>query len=59
MRRLALVMRARDLFYTSLDRFEEEESVDDAVHPSCLAEVTKEAPFRYSKHKNPGFPKSA
>ena len=27
----ALVMRARDLFYTSADRFEEEESLDDAL----------------------------
>jgi hypothetical protein len=27
----ALVMRARDLFYTSDDRFEEEESLDDAM----------------------------
>jgi hypothetical protein len=27
----ALVMRARDLFYTSGDRFEEEESLDDAM----------------------------
>ncbi len=27
----ALVMRARELFYTSGDRFEEEESLDDAM----------------------------
>ena len=27
----ALVMRERDLFYTSGDRFEEEESLDDAM----------------------------
>lgn len=27
----ALVMRARELFYTSEDRFEEEESLDDAM----------------------------
>jgi hypothetical protein len=27
----ALAMRARDLFYTSGDRFEEEESLDDAM----------------------------
>ncbi len=28
---IALAMRARELFYTSEDRFEEEESLDDAM----------------------------
>ena len=34
----ALIMRARDLFYTSGDRFEEEESLDDAL---CILDALR------------------
>ena len=41
----ALVMRARNLFYTSMDRFEEEESLDDAL---CILRVLRDSLKRRS-----------
>ena|ERR1700694_656722 len=54
----ALAMRPREVFYTSGDRFEKEESLDDAMCVlSALAQL-KRRPFCYSKHASFGSPKT-